>query len=129
MLQVESSLCVTGGIDGQIRIWDLDAAEAAFPNGLASPPVPTSSLENVFLGRGAPGAGDDFFSAGGAGLVNGGLDEDGMMKEQPGKEKVEESGPCVRTLDGHTKAVTSLYFDGPCLVRAYPSTSYFSGRT
>lgn len=30
----------------------------------------------------------------------------------------EEKGPCVLDLEAHTKAVTSLYFDGPCLVSA-----------
>lgn len=31
-------------------------------------------------------------------------------------EDEEDKGPCVLDLEAHTKAVTSLYFDGPCLV-------------
>lgn len=114
VLQVESSVCVTGGVDGQIRIWDLDVAEAA---PLASPTgvdagKPTS-LEHVLLGKEE----DPFF--GGAGLVNG-IEGEGMMREEGSSRAAdaakEPAGPCVKTLDGHTKAVTSLYFDGSCLV-------------
>lgn len=86
----------------------------------------------------------------GAGLVNGlagvGIEDDGMMRELPSSsssagavrdgalplgEQLEEErkkeqlaeGPCMRVLDGHTKAVTSLYFDGGNLVRSpfFPS--------
>lgn len=117
-------MCVTGGQDGQIRIWDLDVAEAAFaagPGALQSPTSGvTSSLENVFLGRNSDPM-DDLFNAGGsggAGLVNGDLGDDGLMREQARAATAaeDESGPCVKTLDGHSKAVTSLYFDGSCLV-------------
>lgn len=110
-LQVESSVCVTGGVDGQIRIWDLDLAASAPP--LVSPlDVAPTSLENVLLGQ--VGAANPFDSVG-AGTVNGNAEE-GMMREERSADKVD--GPCVRTLDGHTKAVTSLYFDGSCLVRS-----------
>lgn len=113
-LQVESSVCVTGGVDGQIRIWDLDLAESTFPPPLGSPPLDVTAppMENVLFGKS-----EDVFG-GGAGLVNGA--EEGMMKEEGGATKA-EAGPCVRTLDGHTKAVTSLYFDGSCLVSPSPS--------
>lgn len=115
VLQVEASMCVTGGSDGQIKIWDLDVAESAplgSPTG-ANGGQPTS-LEQMLLGKEE----DPFFvgSHGGAGLVNG--EGDGLMREDPVKveKEKEPAGPCVKTLDGHTKAVTSLYFDGSCLV-------------
>ena len=28
----------------------------------------------------------------------------------------EKEGPCIRALEGHTKAVTALYFEDECLV-------------
>lgn len=53
-----------------------------------------------------------------------GLNENGTMREEgesgdgTGQGPAPSlDGPCVRTLDGHSKAVTSLYFDGTCLVR------------
>lgn len=105
-LQVESSVCVTGGADGQIRIWDLDLAEAERSVPLATP----SAVDGLTNSMDAMN-----FSEGGAGLVNG--NDEGMMREEGGRAAPTEAGPCVRTLDGHTKAVTSLYFDESCLVR------------
>lgn len=135
VLQVESSVCVTGGEDGQIRIWDLDAAEAAFPAPLASPTAEmdgiNTSMENVLLGR-VNNPMDDVFGGGGAGLVNGQAgEEEAMMRERPSAstEKEKEEGPCVKTLDGHSKAVTSLYFDGSCLVSPTHFLSFASALT
>ncbi|KAM0790548.1 hypothetical protein ACM66B_004417 [Microbotryomycetes sp. NB124-2] len=128
VLQVESSLCVTGGADGQIRIWDLDAAEAAFPPALKTPTGEfdrvTRSMESMLLGRETDPM-EDVFTAqpsvvgSGAGLVNGNglLEQEGMMREQPDSSRSNSNdGPCIKTLDGHSKSVTSLYFDGSCLV-------------
>ncbi|KAK4703317.1 hypothetical protein P7C70_g2902, partial [Phenoliferia sp. Uapishka_3] len=106
-LQVESSVCVTGGADGRIKIWDLDLAEAD----RAVPPSGVDGVTNSMDGLNIGGS--DVFG-GGAGLVNG--NDEGMMREEGGRPSTEEAGPCVRTLDGHTKAVTSLYFDDSCLV-------------
>jgi division protein 1 len=33
-----------------------------------------------------------------------------------GASQMDESGPCVRTLEGHSKSVTSLYYEDGCLV-------------
>lgn len=38
--------------------------------------------------------------------------------------QVEESGPCVRTLEGHSKSVTSLYYEDGCLVSFKGSVGY-----
>ncbi|KAG0151365.1 hypothetical protein CROQUDRAFT_651184 [Cronartium quercuum f. sp. fusiforme G11] len=60
-LQVEDSICITGGLDGQIRIWDL-------------------------------------------------------IKADNNDEDDENEDPCIMKLEGHTKPITSLYFDQSCLV-------------
>ncbi|KDE02561.1 hypothetical protein MVLG_06896 [Microbotryum lychnidis-dioicae p1A1 Lamole] len=111
-LQVEASVCITGGSDGQVRIWNVDEVEDLLtsPNGLGENEddggVP--SFEKVFLGR-ANG-----YVGGRGALVT--LSEN-VNGEEGGETREEQhSGACVKVLDGHTKAVTSLYFDGPCLV-------------
>lgn len=81
-LQVEDELCITGGSDSSIRLWDLHRVE-------------------------------DFETR-----LN--LKESGELsaiKDSNGEEEKEkEHDPCLRTLEGHSKAVTSLYFDDTCLV-------------
>lgn len=105
-LQVEGSVCITGGVDGSIKVWDLDLAEAGLAP-LSSPSIDTvtRSLEDVLLGT----------SDGGAGLVNG-KEEEGMMREESAAPKIERNDGCVKTILAHTKPITSLYFDGDCLV-------------
>lgn len=74
-LQVESNVCVTGGQDGKLMIWDLDKAE-----------------EQALMG------------------------EDHARHGLAHVKEEEEDGPCVKSLEAHTKDVTCLYFDGNCLV-------------
>ncbi|SCZ89480.1 BZ3500_MvSof-1268-A1-R1_Chr1-1g01207 [Microbotryum saponariae] len=111
-LQVEASVCITGGSDGQVRIWNVDEVEDLLtsPNGLGENEddggVP--SFEKVFLGRANGYVGGREALGTLSESVNG--EEGGEAREE------QHSGACVKVLDGHTKAVTSLYFDGPCLV-------------
>lgn len=136
-LQVEGSVCVSGGEDGGIRVWDLDQAEEMFYTGIvpgagASPDQQATAAveEDVFGPTATIGAG---------GLVNGpppsaASEDDGLLREPtsirdgsgdgaavapglsgPGAADA-ATGPCMRNLQGHTKAVTSLFFDGPTLV-------------
>ncbi|GAA5969082.1 hypothetical protein JCM21900_000688, partial [Sporobolomyces salmonicolor] len=120
VLQVEGGVAVTGGKDGGIRVWDLERAEEDFFTGRVA--RRDERDEDVFSAAVGGGGG------GGSGLINGNraaVEDDGLLRE-PGEKSVrdgeaekkdeKEDGPCVRVLDGHTKAVTSLYFDGPCLV-------------
>ncbi|GAA6063094.1 hypothetical protein JCM10212_003292 [Sporobolomyces blumeae] len=130
VVQVEGGVCVTGGKDGRVKVWDLERAEEEFANGSAGlgPGLGASSAvkaeeEDVFSS--ASGGG------GGSGLINGryGAEDDGLLREEPGSirdgaagtagPQVEDhglGGSCLRTMEGHTKAVTTLYFDGPTLL-------------
>ncbi|GAA98897.1 uncharacterized protein L969DRAFT_95575 [Mixia osmundae IAM 14324] len=88
-LQVESNLCVSGSKDGRVCIWDLDRIEEVAEGGF-----PKSS--SIPFG-------------------NGGMDGDHSFEDAIESQK-EAGGGLVKVLDGHTKDVTSLYFDGGCLV-------------
>ncbi|BGP57037.1 Mitochondrial fission protein [Rhodotorula sphaerocarpa] len=135
-LQVEGSVCVSGGEDGGIRVWDLDQAEEMFytgivPGAAASPDQQATAVEEDVFGPTA--------TIGAGGLVNGpppsaASEDDGLLREPtsirdgsgdaaavaPGLSGSgaadAATGPCMRNLQGHTKAVTSLFFDGPTLV-------------
>lgn len=96
-LQVEDHVCLTGSEDGTVRLWDLRRVED-----------------------------DDWHSTAGTSEIN---DDDGEMIEKPNGIRAgsttstsdEREGPFVRSLRGHSKAVTSMYFEEDCLVR--PSCS------
>ncbi|GAA5965663.1 hypothetical protein JCM3765_000919 [Sporobolomyces pararoseus] len=123
VLQVEGDVTVTGGKDGRLKVWDLEKAQEEFVNG---PSVSSSS--GKMMGE-ENGIEEDVFGGGGgrskSTLTNGGIfEEDGLLREESSLrssepaaiEKEEEKGSCMRTMEGHTKAVTSLYFDGPTLL-------------
>ena len=102
-IQVEDMMCSTGGEDGNIRVWDLRRVDEDDDWVRESEIV---SLSDV--------AEEDE-----------GVDELGMRKDANGsirqgtstpESAVEKDGPCVRLLEGHTKAVTALYFEDECLV-------------
>ncbi|KAH8921472.1 WD40 repeat-like protein [Atractiella rhizophila] len=87
-IQVEGTTCVTGGADGGIRIWDLERVHEE---------------------------GEDEES------TSTDLDADGFTNVHPDEATSStttsrEDEACIETLEGHSKPVTSLYFDGSCLV-------------
>ncbi|TRM65643.1 WD40-repeat-containing domain protein [Schizophyllum amplum] len=92
-LQVEDHVCLTGGGDGDIRLWDLRRVDEDEEWGDMS----VSEIEHdVDKTPRKP---------------NGGI-RNGVMTT----EKVLEDGPCARILQGHSQAVTALYFEDECLV-------------
>lgn len=108
-VQVEDHVCLTGGEDGNVRLWDLRRVEE--DDGDAWGEVSLSDVAEE--------------------------DEDGRDAEESDKpngirnktESVTESasekdGPCARLLEGHTKAVTALYFEDECLVSVKLSQPY-----
>lgn len=100
-LQVQGQACVTGGADGVVRVWDLSK-------------VPDEEELSSFVGNGG----------GKNGKVplpeprNAGGEEDFVHLERESSSDASE-GPetgCVRVLEGHSKAVTALYFEDTCMV-------------
>lgn len=93
-IQVEDNLCLTGSDDGSARLWNLGAVEDDWEQ---------ASLSDVAEEDG---------------------DQDGELVEKPNGIRCSDSsqagtdndGPCLRRLEGHSKAVTALYFEDDCLV-------------
>ena len=97
-VQVEDHVCLTGGEDGNIRLWDLRRVDE-----------------------------DDWENEGEMVQLSDVAEEDenrtdgGSVKQEsngvlPSPREGERDGACVRLLEGHTKAVTALYFEDDCLV-------------
>ena len=94
-LQVEDHVCLTGGADGSVRLWDL------------------RNVDN-----------DDGWSESDIVHLSDVVEEDeeaGEFGERSSSIRssdgpTEDKGPCIRLLEGHTQAVTSLFFEDECLV-------------
>ncbi|PLW25631.1 hypothetical protein PCANC_26086 [Puccinia coronata f. sp. avenae] len=87
-LQVEDMTCITGGVDGQIRVWDLDRAIEF-----------DSNLEE---------------NQGEQTVMNTTADVNPIESHQ--NPNPAQRDPCVLKLEGHSQSVTALYFDDACLV-------------
>jgi division protein 1 len=105
-LQVETHLCVTGATDGAVRLWDLRRVDGD---------VETSEwdlsdvLEEAEEGE---GTGTD-----GGVVVERPRTRPNGIRSTSGVLVEDATGPCVRVLEGHSKAVTALYFESDTLVR------------
>ncbi|KAI9509879.1 WD40-repeat-containing domain protein [Russula earlei] len=106
-LQVEAHICATGATDGTVRLWDLrrvdDDAESS-----------EWDLSDVL--EETEEEGDHTDSGNGDSPVEeqSRIRPNGTRLNRTPKE--DTSGPCVRVLAGHSKAVTALYFENDTLV-------------
>lgn len=97
-VQVEDHVCLTGGEDGNVRLWDLrrvdedgdvwkedivDLHDVAEEDEDDREPETSHKLNGIRSNK---------------------------------ESEVSKDDPCARLLEGHTKAVTALYFEDECLV-------------
>jgi division protein 1 len=89
---VEDHVCLTGAEDGHVRLWNLRSV----------------------------GEDDGWGGVNLAAVAEEGADEEFAEKlngiRSSTESIVEQDDPCARLLQGHSKAVTSLYFEDDCLV-------------
>ncbi|KAH9927496.1 WD40 repeat-like protein [Epithele typhae] len=96
-IQVEDHICLTGSEDSTVRVWDLRRVDE-----------------------------DEEWESGDMLSLSDVAEEDEAAEEQSIRQGgssssrpssvVSRDGPCVRTLEGHTKAVSTMYFEDECLV-------------
>lgn len=96
-MQVDDSTCLTGGVDSTIRMWDLRLVGEETEHGTLGD-IP--EIVNY----------SDALSEGGSSKIR-----DGSVGGAPEDIRLED-GACVRVLEGHSKAVSALYFEDTCLV-------------
>jgi mitochondrial division protein 1 len=104
-IQVEDTVCLTGGNDGNVRVWDLRLVGEDDEWEREGEIV---SLSDVIEEE------EDVDELGMRRDLNGSSIRQGTSTAASVAEK---DGPCIRLLEGHTKAVTALYFEEDCLVR------------
>lgn len=97
-IQVEGHLCLSGGEDGDVRVWDLRKVDDE----------PWGDGEMVSLSDVVEEVEDDVGE-----LVE---RPNGIRDDKEDESGTEKDGPSLRVLGGHTKAVTALYFEDECLV-------------
>lgn len=100
---MEDTLCLTGGSDGNIRLWDLRVVED-YEDRLQRASEDRAHQDP--LDRIAKHSNREEFN----------WEEEPSVSGITSSAQVEENGPCVRTLEGHSKSVTSLYYEDGCLV-------------
>lgn len=120
-VQVEGQVALTGGEDGAVRLWELERVEDWEEQKREAEDKRSKGLEALLEER------EDERAESPTDLVGKSLPEitatmDDRSNAQAGairdggKESKAEGDPCLRVLNGHSKAITSLYYEDNCLV-------------
>lgn len=107
-VQVEGSVALTGGSDGSVRLWDLGRVEEWEESRREAEDHRRKGLDALLDQSADERLGD----------VNHSSSHMQQFEDHEfeAKEKRIDGDPCLRVLDGHSKAVTSLYYEDNCLV-------------
>jgi division protein 1 len=100
-LQVEDTLCLTGGVDGAVRLWDLRRV------GMEE--------DEIEPGWDLAEEKSEFGEFGEFGETRSSRSEVSAGSDANGHGSKKES-TCIRVLEGHSRPVTALYFEDNCLV-------------
>ncbi|KAI5452577.1 Mitochondrial fission protein [Naganishia albida] len=101
-IQVEDNICLSGGSDGTVHLWDLRMVED-YEERLQQ------DQERVRKGLDGLHIEDEI-------LAKAEQAQESADDDKGGESKVVNDTPCIRVLEGHSKAVTALYYEDGCLV-------------
>jgi len=104
---------VSGATDGAVRLWDLRRVDVD---------AETSEWELSDVLEEAEEDGDCTGTGTGDGVVVERPRTVNGTRSRSRTSKEDAPGPCIRVLEGHSKAVTALYFENDTLVRPIPSS-------
>jgi mitochondrial division protein 1 len=112
---VEAHLCATGATDGAVRLWDLRRVDG---DAETSEWDLSDVLEETDEDDECTGT-----STGDSVVVDRPRTAPNGTSSRSRTPKKDAPGPCIRVLEGHSKAVTALYFENDTLVRPFHSFS------
>lgn len=104
-LQVEDHVCLTGGEDGTVRLWDLRRVGEV-----------ESDTEVVSLGDISEEAEDGESQLGADEPDYEHMTHSNGIRQSQSTSEESTSSACARVLEGHSKAVSALFFEENCLV-------------
>jgi len=114
-VQVEGVVALTGGSDGAVRLWELGRVEEWEESRREADEKRRKGLDGLLddsADHRLPNVRADMIDT--AHLDHHQSQDDEDKPEE--KEKRLEGDPCLRVLEGHSKGITSLYYEDNCLV-------------
>lgn len=100
-IQIEDTLCLTGGADGAVRMWDLRMVEEHEESLKRDEENRRRAADGLDAHEHPEGERHESIS-------------DGKVNAEA--DPASSTSPCIRALEGHSKAVTALYYESGTLV-------------